>query len=306
MNKSIAFSCVTSLVLSASAATGAAEESVTEYGTPTNFNGQLVRVFFTHNGPQILSLGVEVPAAMYEGAPVDPPSDTRYDVPVDADDPALGTAWYCCGYEIVVDLPESAMQMTAFREMVLNWNPRGHVPPGVYDAAHTDFHFYFMGTEERMAIGGAHDSKEMCMVPNALGTEPPMVPVPQTCEQFAVTAAELPADQMPPGYRSVGATEPAMGNHLLNLDWHEFHGQAFTHSFIYMTSAGQLTGMEPMISLAYLRGLEAPVRVPISMPAAFPTAGLYPTEYVIEYDSAAGLFKVSYENWKPFPASRSL
>ena len=214
-----------------------------------------------------------------------------------------GTAWYCCGYEIVLGLPESALSLTAFRHVVLNWNPQGHVPPGVYSQAHTDFHFYFTSSEERRAIGRAPDANAMCWIPNPAGSEPPTVPIPQTCEQFARTAAALPDDQMPPGYLNVGATEPAMGNHLLDLSSHEFHGQAFDHTFIYMADAGRLTGMEPMIALAFLRNLQEPVRVPISMPAAFPTAGLYPTEYVMEYDRAGGLFRVSYESWKPFPAS---
>jgi len=203
-------------------------------------------------------------------------------------------------------LPEAALSLTAFRHVVLNWNPQGHVPPGVYTAAHTDFHIYFTSVEERRAIGRAGHAEEMCWIPNPVGTEPPTVPVPQTCEQFARTAAALPDDQMPPRYQNLGATEPAMGNHLLDLASHEFHGQAFDHTFIYMADAGRLTGMEPMISLEFLRGLESPLRVPISMPAAFPAAGLYPTEYVVEYDRAKGVFRVSYQTWKPFPASGTL
>jgi hypothetical protein len=307
MRNSIVFACVTFCLVSiAPAAWGADSEPVTEYGAPAEFNGQNPRVFFTHAGPEVLSLGVEVPAAMYDGAPMDPPSDGQYDVPVDAADPARGMAWYCCGYEVVMELPESARSLTAFRHVVLNWNPRGHVPPGVYTAAHTDFHFYFTSSAERRTIGRAGDAKEMCSIPNPVGSEPPTVPVPQTCEQFAVTTAALPDDQMAPGYQNVGATEPAMGNHLLDLASHEFHGQAFDHTFIYMADAGRLTGMEPMISLEFLRSLQEPVRVPISMPAAFPTAGVYPTEYLVEYDRANGMFRVSYEAWKPFPASGTL
>lgn len=274
-----------------------------DYGPAATFNGQEVRAFFTHNGSEIGALGVEVPVAMYEGAPMDPPSDGKYDILQDAADPAKGKAWYCCGYEVVVDLPESALRMSAFRKVVLNWNPQGHVPPGVYTLPHTDFHFYFMSEEERLAIGRARDAADMCIMPNPLGSEPPEVPFPQNCEQLRATAAPLPADQMPVGYRNLSATEPAMGNHLLDPEAHEFHGRPFDHTHIYMANAGRLTGMEPMITLEYLRSLESPVRVPVGMPAAFPDAGMYPTEYVMEYDRAAGVFRVAYENWKPFPAS---
>lgn len=304
MSKDFAPACIAAgLVLFSPAALASSTEFVTDYGPAATFNGQELRVYLTHNDSQIGALGVEVPAAMYEGAPMDPPSDGKYDVPNDAADPDKGMAWYCCGYEIVVDLPESALKMSAFRKVVLNWNPQGHVPPGVYTLAHTDFHFYFMSEEERLGIGRARDAADMCMMANPLGPEPPMLPFPQNCDQIGVTAAPVPPEQMPPGYQSINATEPAMGNHLLDPAAHEFHGQPFDHTHIYMTNAGKLTGMEPMITLEYLRSLSEPVRVPISVPAAFPEPGMYPTEYVMEYDRPAGVFRVSYENWKLFPGS---
>lgn len=307
MNKAIMSACVAlGLVHFFPAALASQAEFVTEHGPVATFNGQQVRAFFTHNGSEIGALGVEVPAAMYEGAPMDPPSDGKYDVPQDANDPAKGKAWYCCGYEIAVDVPESAMQMSAFRKVVLNWNPQGHVPPGVYTVPHTDFHFYFITDEERLAIGRARDASDMCLMANPLGPEPPMLPFPQNCDQIGFTAAPLPADQMPAGYQNIKATEPAMGNHLLDPASHEFHGQAFDHTHIYMANAGKLAGMEPMITLDYLRSLQAPVRVPVSMPAAFPMAGMYPTEYVMEYDRDDGVFRVVYENWKTFPASNGV
>ena len=291
------------LVFACPAAWCSSEDAVTEYGAPTAFNGQEIRVFFTHKGPDIVALGVEVPAAAYDNAPTDPPSDGKYDTPVDADDPSKGVAWYCCGYEIPVDLPEAAQQMTTFQYAILNWNPQGHPPPGVYNAPHTDFHFYFMPEQERLSIGHARDSKSMCWLPNPMGSDPPKVPSPQNCEQLAATAAALPADQVPPGYQSLGASEAAMGDHLVSLGWHEFHGQPFTEALIYTANAGHLTGMEPMAALDWMRGLQEPQRTVITMPAAFPKAGMYPTEYVVAYDRDQGLFRVSFENWKAFPAS---
>jgi len=304
MHRIPAFTCIAiGLVFVSSAAWCSSDEAVTEYGDSAAFNGQEIRAFFTHKGPEIVALGVEVPAAAYDDAPMDPPSDGKYDTPVDADDPSKGVAWYCCGYEIPVSLPESAQQMTAFRNAVLNWNPQGHPPPGVYNARHTDFHFYFMSEQERLSIGHAADAKSMCWLPNPMGSEPPKIPDPQSCEQLAVTAAPLPADQVPPGYQSLGATEAAMGDHLVSLGWHEFHGQPFTEALIFTANAGHLTGMEPMVALDYMQSLQEPQRTAITMPAAFPTAGMYPTEYVVAYDRDAGLFRVSFENWKAFPAS---
>jgi hypothetical protein len=34
----------------------------------------------------------------------------------------------------------------------LNWNPHGHIPPGVYDLPHFDFHFYIEPIEKIFAI----------------------------------------------------------------------------------------------------------------------------------------------------------
>lgn len=307
MNKAMVSACVAiGLVNFSTAAMAAPAEMVTEYGSAATYNGQQVRVFFTHNDSDIQALGIEVPAAMYDDAPMDPPSDGRYDVPVDVADPAKGVAWHCCGYEVIAGLPDSALRMTPFREVILNWNPQGHVPPGIYSVPHTDFHFYFMTDADRLSIGGAKDSKVMCTVPNFLGPEPPRLPVAEDCEQLAITAAELPADQMPAGYQNLGLVEPAMGNHLVDPNFHEFHGTAFDQTFIYMTNAGQLSGMEPMITLGFMRNLQEPVHAQITMPAAFPVAGMYPTGYVMEYDRDDGMFRVYYENWKPFPASNGL
>lgn len=80
MNKAIMSACVAlALVHFSPAALASQAEFVTEHGPVATFNGQQVRAFFTHNGSEIGALGVEVPAAMYEGAPMDPPSDGKFD-----------------------------------------------------------------------------------------------------------------------------------------------------------------------------------------------------------------------------------
>ena len=42
-----------------------------------------------------------------------------------------------------------------YKHMLVDWNPQGHEPPGVYDLPHFDFHFYTITSEERMQIGPA-------------------------------------------------------------------------------------------------------------------------------------------------------
>ena len=48
------------------------------------------------------------------------------------------------GYEYVLPLPDAVARRAdvPFKWVLLNWNPVGHVPPGVYDVAHFDVHFY--------------------------------------------------------------------------------------------------------------------------------------------------------------------
>jgi len=50
------------------------------------------------------------------------------------------SAWH----ERVLPVPSEASQRTdvPFKWALLNWNPHGDIPPGVFDKPHFDFHFY--------------------------------------------------------------------------------------------------------------------------------------------------------------------
>ena len=39
-----------------------------------------------------------------------------------------------------------------YNHALIDWNPHGHEPPGVYNLPHFDFHFYIISNEERLAI----------------------------------------------------------------------------------------------------------------------------------------------------------
>ena len=46
-------------------------------------------------------------------------------------------------YEVItLDPPPLAPE--PYRFMMLDWNPQGHQPPGVYTVPHFDFHFYMV------------------------------------------------------------------------------------------------------------------------------------------------------------------
>jgi hypothetical protein len=221
--------------------------------------------------------------------------DGRWDI-VDEDGEVL---WHCCGHEFILDFAD-VEAAAPFKHVVVNWNPIGHQPPGVYDISHFDLHFYTITNEDRTAIEAA-TADTMCSVPN-----PPDVggeaPGPVTCETFAAAMMPLPEEQMPPGYISVGAVEPGMGNHLLNAAAPEMTGEApFTQTWIYGTYAGKITFFEPMITLAFLEEQPEEVCAEIAMPEAMPESGFYPSQYCIRYmageDDSDGAYAVTLEDF---------
>ena len=46
-------------------------------------------------------------------------------------------------HEFVMPLPDAVARRddVPFKWVLLNWNPEGHIPPGVYDVPHFDVHF---------------------------------------------------------------------------------------------------------------------------------------------------------------------
>lgn len=150
-------------------------------------------------------------------------------------DSANNIVWICCGHELLLDLPTLA-QHTPFEQVVVNNNPYGHIPPGVYDSPHFNFHFYLIDDEERESIA-APLAEEQCQIPGPGGMNQP---VPLSCENYDNAVAPIPADTQAAGYVSVGAVEPGMGNYLLDFSSPEFNSDSFTHAWIYGTWKGEL------------------------------------------------------------------
>src|SRR4030095_13385265 len=74
------------------------------------------------NGTPV-EIGVELSEAVMEGLPAPAKEHAGHDM-----------------HEVVVAPPVG--NTTPFSNIVLNWNPAGHEPEGVYNVAHFDFHFY--------------------------------------------------------------------------------------------------------------------------------------------------------------------
>ena len=184
-------------------------------------------------------------------------------------------------HERVIPLPSEAARRSdiPFKWVGLNWNPYGHIPPGVYDLPHFDVHFYLEPIEKVFAI------------------EPgPCGPEFVRCDQFELANKPLPPNYVHPDFKNVGAVAPAMGNHLIDQTAPEFTGKKFTRSWIYGVYDGRVTFYEEMVAREYL--LSQPnTCFPIKSPAAVASSGYYPTQSCIRYHSQANEYTVSMEGF---------
>ncbi|HET7584935.1 MAG TPA: hypothetical protein VFK13_08510 [Gemmatimonadaceae bacterium] len=170
-------------------------------------------------------------------------------------------------FEQVLDLP--ADNPTPFRHVLLNWNPRGHEPPGIYDTPHFDFHFYTIESDERLTID-------------------PADPDYQRKAERKPDAQWIPARYVMPAPLAFAR----MGVHWVDTMSSELRGQPFTRTLIYGTWDGKVIFVEPMITKAYLES-----RPQFSAEAPAPPRGrgdgFYPEGYSVRWDSAAREYRIA-------------
>jgi hypothetical protein len=176
----------------------------------------------------------------------------------------------------LVNLPEDEMKQYVlelpknkgsnfYTFIMLDWNPMGHEPEGIYDLAHFDVHFYIIPDEERLAM------------------------LPGNVDQFE----NLPsAEYVPAGYLRGPGAVPFMGVHWLDFGSPEWNGSTFTKTFIWGSYDGEFVFWEPMVTLDYL--LTQPKSVTdIPQPSAFSRDGWYPTRYEVSYSAAGNQYIVA-------------
>lgn len=187
------------------------------------------------------------------------------------------------GHDRVLPLPEEVRTLakTPFKYAMVNYNPMGHQPPGIYDAPHFDMHFYMQSNEDRMNI--------------RLGPCAEVV----NCDDMKTAQKPLPAGYAPADYVDVGAVMGMMGNHLLDVKHSpEFNGHPFTYTWIWGVYDAKITFFEPMITVAYLKTQPEKNCVSYTMPEKFAEAGYYPTQYCISYNKGQQDYTVSLEKFK--------
>jgi hypothetical protein len=225
------------------------------------------------------AIGVIFSADALDGLPTQPDNHRCH---ARTKDGAIDASTKCQpSVEHVLPLPDAVARRgdIAFKWVLLNWNPHGHIPPGVYDVPHFDVHFMMAPIAEIFAI------------------EPgPCGPEFVRCDQFRIGKKALPSNYVHADYRDVDAVVPAMGNHLIDLTGPEFNKQPFTRSWIYGVYDGKVIFYEEMVTRAHL--LNKPnTCVPVKTPKAVATRGYYPTVSCIRHDVASGEYTVSMERF---------
>jgi len=160
-------------------------------------------------------------------------------------------------WDYVLELPKGGPR-TGYDHVVLNWNPKGHEPTGIYDSPHFDVHFYFISAGERDAITFKGTDRSGFAQP-----DPALVP----------KGYVIPPDT---------AVEK-MGLHGIDPKGPEFRKHRFSHTFIYGYHKGRQVFVEPMVAKEFLES-RPDVTARIAVPARYSSAGYYPTRYRVAFD----------------------
>jgi len=177
-------------------------------------------------------------------------------------------------WEFSLPMPDTGPR-TGYDHVVLDWNPAGHIPEGVYNVPHFDVHFYLISGGEREAITFHGEGRELAM----------MAPDPQLVPAGYVVPPDTAVDRM--------------GMHGLDPAGHEFHGQPFSHNFIYGYYKGELMFVEPMVSLSFLESLPD-MTSPVKKPQRYSYPAWYPATYRIGFDAGKGEYTIALQNLARF------
>lgn len=235
------------------AASADATSEGTAYGRSVKIGNGTVRTYVTiTNG--IPEVGVAMTEAALEGLP-------------DAQGMGGVHAHGHTTFETVLDLPAS--NPTPFRHVLVNWNPGGHEPPGIYDTPHFDFHFYTIGSAEREAID-------------------PADPEYQAKAERKPDAEWIPARYVMPAPLAFAR----MGVHWVDTTSAELRGQPFTRTFIYGSWDGKVIFGEPMVTKAFLE-TKPQFSATLPAPPRGRADGFYPEGYSVRWDEASREFRIA-------------
>jgi len=184
-------------------------------------------------------------------------------------------------HEWVIPLPREVSRNTdiPFKWVLLNWNPGGHIPPGVYDRPHFDVHYVMEPIADIFSIEAGTCGPEFV-----------------SCEQFETGRKSVPDNYMHTDFQNVDAVAPSMGNHLVDLTAREFNGKPFTHTWIFGTYNGRIIFYEQMATREFILS-KTNEELAIKSPPAVGKSGYYPTVYSVKYDDDTDEYAVSIEGF---------
>jgi hypothetical protein len=226
------------------------------------------------------AIGVLYSAGALEGLPA-APSDGHHCYDRNGDGTVDQNAECLATHEFVLPVPDPMAQRddVPFKWVLFNWNPVGHIPPGVYDVPHFDIHFYVAPLTEVFSI-----------VPGPCGPEFVQ------CDQFAAATRPVPSAYIPAGYQNVDAVAPAMGNHLIDVTGPEFNGEKWARSWLVGTYDGHVTFLEEMLTRELLMS-KPDTCYPLKVSEAVERSGYYPTQSCVRYDAQTDQYTVSMEGF---------
>jgi hypothetical protein len=170
-------------------------------------------------------------------------------------------------FESVLDLP--SRNPTPFRHVLLNWNPAGHEPPGIYDKPHFDFHFYRIPSKERLAID-------------------PSDPDYQRKAERKPDARWIPLRYILPAPLAF----PRMGVHWVDTMSAELKGKPFTRTLIYGSWDGEMIFVEPMVTREFLE-TKPQFGATVPAPPGAQRNGFYPEGYSVRWDAAKKEYRIA-------------
>jgi hypothetical protein len=166
--------------------------------------------------------------------------------------------------------PEVAKQ-TGIQGISYSYMPMGHIPAGVYDVPHWEWHVTYMSLEEFEAI----DCTDLTAPPDA---------------------------DIPPGWvveTARASCLEGMGFHCFSLMAPEYNGQRFTHSFSTGYYGGKFIAYEPKVTVEYLRSRQPFSFAPPDMRFAGKKTVLYPLEFDAQFVAAEDTYVLTFRNFQP-------
>lgn len=243
-----------------------------EYGASAPLGGGRITAFSqTDESGKPLSIGLATEDSVYDTLPYEPPSGRLWCYDKNEDGAVADHGECSGGHENALPLNDAFTDRPdiPFTYVLANWNPHGHVPPGVWDSPHFDVHFYLNDNADRLAIRPG-----------------PCLQLTH-CDDYPLGKVLPDQKYRHPDYVDMDAIEPGMGQHLIDSTTPELNDGPFTSTFIYGSWNGDITFLEPMVNVsqyeALRRGGMEDSCFEIKQPQAWQKPGWYPTEYCLRY-----------------------